>query len=190
MVAPVVLLLALIPSVRAQSSPAPGVSVFTSPRGFPTPVFSSYYVSPAPTREPQPALYDPLLNITFPLNLTDPHDIPDVDTDPVYYPTAVGNVSNGTVVIAAAITRIEVSLQEMPPTVPSVTRLLRLAKTQPDWLRQRSQTQWLLCARPPGLPRMRLVKRPLRQEVLELFGHRFSSWQMLPAWTDSTSATI
>ena len=101
------LLLALPQTGQAQSSSAPGVSVFTAPAGFPTALFSSYYVPPAPTQEPQPALYDPVLNTTFPLNLTDPHNIPDVDTDPVYYPTPVGNVSNGTLLIAAAITRIK-----------------------------------------------------------------------------------
>lgn len=101
------LLLALTQTAHAQSSSASGVSVFTVPAGFPTAVFPSYYVPPAPTQEPQPVLHDPVLNITFPLNLTDPHHIPDVDTDPVYYPTPVGNVSNATGLISAAITRIE-----------------------------------------------------------------------------------
>jgi hypothetical protein len=100
-------LLALTRTSQAQSSSAPGVAVFTAPAGFPTAVFSSYYVTPAPAQEPQPALYDPVLNITFPPNLTDPHNIPDVDKDPVYYPTPVGNVSNGTGLVAASITRIE-----------------------------------------------------------------------------------
>jgi hypothetical protein len=100
------LLLALPQSALAKSPSAPGVSVFTAPAGFPTAVFSSYYVPPAPTQEPQPALYDPVLNITFPLNLTDPYNIPDVDTDPVYYPTPVGKASNGSAMIAASIARI------------------------------------------------------------------------------------
>src|SRR5579859_6281675 len=96
------LLLALSQTTQAKSSSAPGVSLFTAPAGFPTAVFSSYYVSPAPTQEPQPAIYDPVLNFTFPPNLTDPHNIPDVDTDPVYYPVPVSNVSNGTSMIATA----------------------------------------------------------------------------------------
>lgn len=100
------LLLALPQTAQAQRSSALGVSVFTAPAGFPTAVFSSYYVPPAPTQEPQPAIYDPVLNITFPLNLTDPHNIPDVDPDPVYYPPPVGKVSNGTQLIAASISRI------------------------------------------------------------------------------------
>jgi hypothetical protein len=101
------LLLALSQITQAKSSSVPGVSLFTVPAGFPTAVFSSYYVPPAPTQEPQPAVYDPVLNFAFPHNLTDPHNIPDVDTDPVYYPAPVGNVSNGTSIITTATTRIE-----------------------------------------------------------------------------------
>ena len=93
-------------SVQAQSS-APGASSFTVPAGFPTSIFSSYYDSVSPTQEPQPALHDPVLNITFPLNLTDPHNIPTVDTDPVYYPTPIASVTNGTQIINAATTQIE-----------------------------------------------------------------------------------
>lgn len=100
------LLLALPQTAQAQGSSAPGVSVFTVPAGFPTAVFPRYYVLPAPTQEPQPALYDAVLNVTFPFNLTDPHNIPDVDPDPVYYPPPVGKVSNGTKLVAASITRI------------------------------------------------------------------------------------
>ena len=43
---------------------APGASSFVAPRpGLPTAVFSSYYPSPT-DQEPQPAVYDPVLNIT------------------------------------------------------------------------------------------------------------------------------
>jgi hypothetical protein len=100
------LLLALPPPAQAQGYSAPGVSVFTAPAGFPAAVFSSYYKPPAPTQEPQPAVYDPVPNTTFPPNLTDPHNIPNVDTDPVYYPTPVAKVSNGTQIISASISRI------------------------------------------------------------------------------------
>jgi hypothetical protein len=73
----------------------PGVASFVVPTAFPTSVFPSYYVKPAPTSEPQPALYDPILNITYPLNLTDPKTIPTADNDPVFYPPDV-DLSNST----------------------------------------------------------------------------------------------
>lgn len=57
-------------------------------------------VHPGPTQEPQPAIYDPVLNITFPLNLTDPSTIPTEDLDPVFYPVAAANLSD---VASAAI---------------------------------------------------------------------------------------
>ena len=89
-------MLCLTESVKAQSGSIPGVSSYVVSAGFPTSVFSSYYVPPTATQEPQPALYDPVLNITFPLNLTDPESIPTTDNDPVYYPEAIANVSNTT----------------------------------------------------------------------------------------------
>lgn len=69
-------------------------SAYTVPPGFPTSAFSSYYSTPVATQEPQPALYDPVLNITFPLNLTNPETLPEIDNDPVYYPQPVANISN------------------------------------------------------------------------------------------------
>ena len=80
-----------------QDAGMPGAASFVVPSAFPTSVFSSYYVKPAATQEPQPALYDPVLNITYPLNLTNPNTIPSADTaDPVYFPEAIANVSNAT----------------------------------------------------------------------------------------------
>ena len=83
-------------------------SAYTVTAGFPTSAFSSYYVQPATTQEPQPKLYDPVLNITYPLNLTDPKTIPDVDDDPVYFPQPLHNVSNSTAkaLVSAAIANI------------------------------------------------------------------------------------
>lgn len=82
-------------SVAQQANEVPlGPSKFTVTAGFPTSAFSSYYVEPATTQEPQPILHDPVLNITFPLNLTDPNTIPKVDNDPVFYPTAKAKISN------------------------------------------------------------------------------------------------
>ena len=71
----------------------PGSKAYTAPAGFPTSAFASYYLNPAkPTAEPQPALYDAVLNITYPANLTNPHTIPDHDDDPVFFPPALANI--------------------------------------------------------------------------------------------------
>ena len=84
-----------------------GPHAYTVSAGFPTSAFS-FYVQPASTQEPQPILHDPVLNITFPLNLTNPKTIPTVDKDPVFYPTPSVNVSNATAasLVQAAIANI------------------------------------------------------------------------------------
>ena len=53
-------------------------------------------------------LYDPVLNITFPLNLTSPDSIPLHGTDPVLYPVAAANLtaSNSDAVVSAALTQV------------------------------------------------------------------------------------
>jgi hypothetical protein len=65
-------------------------------------------VRPGPTQEPQPAIYDPVLNTTFPLNLTDPSTIPTEDLDPVLYPVAAANLSAvaSAAIISAAVADI------------------------------------------------------------------------------------
>lgn len=71
----------------------PGASSYVAPVGFPTTAFSSYY--PAPSgQEPQPALFDPILNITYPANLTNPDTLPNNDPDPVYYPKPIAKLSH------------------------------------------------------------------------------------------------
>ena len=92
-------------SVDAQGT-APGAASFVVPPGFPTSVFSSYYVKPAATQEPQPAIFDAVLNLTYHFNLTNWSTIPTSDNDPVYYPPAVANVSNAT---AAAFVRTAIA---------------------------------------------------------------------------------
>jgi hypothetical protein len=78
----------------AQAS-IPGSRAYTAPAGFPTSAFSSYYLSPArPTAEPQPALYDPVLNRTYPYNLTNPTTLPKQDNDPIFFPDALANLSS------------------------------------------------------------------------------------------------
>jgi hypothetical protein len=97
-----------IPVIAVQSK-LPGSSSYVVSSAFPTSVFSSYYVKPAATSEPQPAIFDPVLNITYPLNLTDPKTLPTASPDPVYYPAAIANLTNATseAVIQAALTEIK-----------------------------------------------------------------------------------
>lgn len=64
----------------------PAVSSYVAPAGFPTSIFSEYHSKPVATQEPQPKIYDPVLKITFPYDLTNPKTIPSEDNDPVYYP--------------------------------------------------------------------------------------------------------
>ncbi|KAK3402977.1 Metallo-dependent phosphatase-like protein [Sordaria brevicollis] len=84
------------------------VSVFTVPGTFPASVFSSYYVKPGPTNQPQPILYDPVLNVTFPFNLTDPRNVPDSSDDPVILPQAAANLSDATgeAIVSAAVSEV------------------------------------------------------------------------------------
>lgn len=84
--------------VFAQSSygglrDAPGSTSYVAPAGYPTTAFSSYYPTPS-GQGPQPAIYDPVLNITFPSNLTEPETIPDDDPDPVYYPKPTAKLTD------------------------------------------------------------------------------------------------
>lgn len=74
------------------ASGIPGASKYTAPAGYPTTAFSSYYPVPS-GQEPQPALFDPVLNITFPLNLTNPDTLPDNDPDPIYFPQPTAKLS-------------------------------------------------------------------------------------------------
>ena len=76
------------------ASSIPGSSSYVAPAGFPTNAFSSYYLLPAsPTAEPQPILYDPVLDLTYPYNLTNPETIPTVDTDPLFFPVPTASLS-------------------------------------------------------------------------------------------------
>jgi hypothetical protein len=81
---------------RDQDNKMPGATSFVVPSAFPSSVFSSYYVKPVATQEPQPVLYDPILNITYPLNLTNPKTIPSTNPDPVYFPESITNITNAT----------------------------------------------------------------------------------------------
>ncbi|KAK4159001.1 Metallo-dependent phosphatase-like protein [Cladorrhinum sp. PSN259] len=69
------------------------VTAFTVPAIFPTSVFSSYYVTPGPANQPQPVIFDPISNLTFPFNLTDPDNIPNLAGDPIFFPPALTNLT-------------------------------------------------------------------------------------------------
>ena len=84
-----------------------GPPAYTVPAGFPTSIFSSYYIAPAPTQEPQPAVYDPIYKFTYPLNLTDQDTIPEEDPDPVVYPVPIAQINNASAVIAKAVSDIQ-----------------------------------------------------------------------------------
>ena len=102
------LLLPALTATQQTSAKIPGISAYTVTAGFPTSAFPTYWEAPVETQEPQPALYDPVLNITFPLNLTNPDTIPTTDNDPVYYPQPLANISNSSTaaLLQAAFTNI------------------------------------------------------------------------------------
>jgi len=92
--APFFAVLCLITSAVADHKFPPGATSFVASAGFPTSAFSSYYFPPSATKEPQPILHDPVLNITFPLNLTNPSTIPSEDLDPIVFPEPLANISS------------------------------------------------------------------------------------------------
>ncbi|KAN0117949.1 Metallo-dependent phosphatase-like protein [Russula decolorans] len=77
---------------RAQSSAVTyGPSSYAPPGAFPTSLYQSYYNNPTATSaQPQPIISDPVLHKVYPAWLTDPKDIPQVDTqDPHPLPPRV-----------------------------------------------------------------------------------------------------
>ncbi|KAK0674005.1 Metallo-dependent phosphatase-like protein [Cercophora samala] len=75
----------------------PGLaSTFTVPAAFPTSVFQKYYVTPGPATDsqPQPIIFDPISNLTFPFDLTNPNRTPTHGLDPVLYPSALANLTH------------------------------------------------------------------------------------------------
>lgn len=87
--------LGTVATAGSSSTGAPGAQAYTAPAGFPTSAFSSYYLNPAkPTAEPQPAIYDPVFNRTYPENLTNPNTLPTKDNDPIFFPDALVNLSS------------------------------------------------------------------------------------------------
>ena len=80
--------------VTAQQAQLPGSASYEAPPGFPTSLYQSYYVPASPTQEPQPIVYDEALNETYSQNLTDPKNIPNTTSDPVFFPPSVEPGSN------------------------------------------------------------------------------------------------
>lgn len=97
---------AVVVLVRAQ---APGASSFVVPPKFPSSVFDRYYYGASPTQNPQPAIHDPVLNLVYPLNLTDLSTLPSNDNqDPPILPPPVGNISaaEGAAFVASALEEV------------------------------------------------------------------------------------
>ena len=138
-----ILALTASPIIVAAQAQLPGASSFVVPSAFPTSVFPSYYVKPAPTSEPQPALYDPILNITYPLNLTDPKTIPTADNDPVYYPKPIVCLDNVTseAIVKIALSEIKGIISEDGGLAGNCSKCIAalevgklVAKTAPEYL--------------------------------------------------------
>lgn len=92
-------LLSIVPQstlrvVQQSNHSIPASPRYTVAAEFPLSAFSSYYIKPAATQEPQPIIFDYVLNTTFPLNLTNPKTIPNKnENDPVYFPLPIVNIS-------------------------------------------------------------------------------------------------
>ena len=83
------------------------LAAYTVPPGFPTSLFPAYYIPPSVTQEPQPIIYDDVLNYTFPLDLTNPATISEESEDPIYFPEPIGQYDNGTAIIAEAQSQLQ-----------------------------------------------------------------------------------
>jgi hypothetical protein len=94
-------------STLAQASVQQQVAAYTVPPGFPTSLFPAYYIPPSASQQPQPIIYDEVLGFIYPLELTDPTTIPQIDEDPVYYPEPIGAYDNGTAIISQAAIQLE-----------------------------------------------------------------------------------
>lgn len=71
--------------------------------------YRSYYDLPAlPTKEPQPIIYDPVLDYTFPYELTNPDSIPEKRRDELLFPPTQGRIvpDNQTSFIEAVIVNV------------------------------------------------------------------------------------
>ncbi|OCT53779.1 Ser/Thr protein phosphatase family protein [Cladophialophora carrionii] len=103
--------LALLSCQYAHAQPSSSqLLAYTVPAGFPTSLFPAYYIPPSPTQEPQPIVFDPALNYTFPLELTNQTNIPEESEDPIFFPTPLFTVTNGSAIVADAISQFNAIL--------------------------------------------------------------------------------
>ena len=135
----IALSLALVGNVRAQEpalppgNPAlPGIPNYTVPAAFPTAAFKDYYKLPTHAQQPQPAIYDPVLHITFPPNLTDPENIPSVDPDPVVYPNS--SDARAAKVVGSAVALIQSIASGGGSNCTKCKSILDMAKNA-DWIK-------------------------------------------------------
>ncbi|KAF8132234.1 Metallo-dependent phosphatase-like protein [Mycena galopus ATCC 62051] len=95
-----------------------GPSAFTAPGAFPTSIFSSYYNDPTQTvSQVQPVISDPVTNVVYPLDLTSPDTIPQIDTeDPTPFPPPASDDA----IVAAAIRQIQLITSPNSPSSPFI----------------------------------------------------------------------
>ncbi|KAF9062914.1 sphingomyelin phosphodiesterase [Rhodocollybia butyracea] len=96
----------VLPSLTVAAASASGfpTTVFTADGKFPTSIFSKYYNDPTATSaQPQPIISDPVTHEIYPLELTNPDDIPTTDTkDPHPLPAPVSSAK----LLQSAITQL------------------------------------------------------------------------------------
>ncbi|KAJ5924315.1 hypothetical protein N7466_008502 [Penicillium verhagenii] len=95
----------------------PGDASYVAAPGFPTSAFASYYKAPTlPTKEPQPIIYDSVLNYTFPFELTNPDSIPQ-SQDELFFPPPLVSLSpvEGQAFIEAVVTNVSNILKSKAP---------------------------------------------------------------------------
>lgn len=108
------LALLLVPCAVSAAKPPPaqndlpGAADYTVPAAFPTSIFDRYYVKPGFSVEPQPVIYDPVLRITYPEELTNPKALPTSDNDRPVLPSGIPGISGKTAqeIVNAALAEI------------------------------------------------------------------------------------
>lgn len=65
-------------------------------------------VTAGPTNQPQPIIFDPISNLKFPSNLSDPDNVPSHTADPLFFPPAMANLTDtaARTMVSAAIAEI------------------------------------------------------------------------------------
>lgn len=111
-----------------------------------------------------------VLNYTYPLDLINPATIPDVDEDPIFFPTPIGIYSNGSDIVSQAERQINSILAGPGSNCSKCILRSRLASL---WLREFSRWYlicWWLCAKARGSSRTHLVERTTKRPISERYG--------------------